>query len=59
MLFPWLSVTSIGLVAGGIVAAELGHPIGPLGIGIFGDDSGSSPAPLSVFRIDVAIGSGI
>lgn len=59
MLFPALSVTSIGLVVGGIVASELGHPVRPLAIGIFGAWFGFVAGAIVGIGIDVAIGSGI
>lgn len=59
MLFPTLSVTSIGLVVGGVVAAGLGHPVRPLAIGILGAWIGFAAGAIVGVGIDVVLGSGI
>lgn len=59
MLFPALSVTLIGFVVGGIVAAGIGHPTRPLVTGILGSWLGFVAGAIVGVGIDAAIGSGV
>lgn len=56
MLFPALSVTLIGLVVGGIVAAGIGHPTRPLATGILGAWLGFLAGAIVGVGIDAAVG---